>query len=190
MKRSLGAKPLAYPLPVFVIGTYCPDGRADAMVAAWGGICASEPPSMSVTINRDHQTFRNLEETKAFTVNIPSEEFLAETDYCGMVSGRDHDKFRDTGLTSVRAELMPAPSIGEFPVVLECQVSAMYRIGKSMQVIGEILDVKVDESVLDPEGKPDLQKIGAVAFDVMGMEYYSLGNVIGKAWNAGKKFMN
>jgi flavin reductase (DIM6/NTAB) family NADH-FMN oxidoreductase RutF len=189
MKRSVGAQPLAYPLPVFVIGTYGPDGKPDIMVAAWGGICASEPPSVSVSINPDHQTCRNLRETKAFTVNIPSEKYLAETDYCGMVSGRDHDKFQKTGLTPVRSEHVPAPYVGEFPVVLECRVSAFHRIGKGVQVVGEILDVKADEEILGSDGKPDLQKIGVVAFDVTGMQYYSFGKVIGKAWNAGKKYM-
>jgi len=189
MKKSLGPKPIAYPLPVFVIGTYCPDGKADAMVAAWGGICASEPPSISVTINKNHQTFRNLEERKAFTVSIPSRSYLEETDYCGMVSGKDHDKFSDTGLTPVRAGSVDAPYVGEFPVILECRVSAIHPLGSGMQVIGEILDARVDEDVLGDDGKPDPGKIGAFGFDVTRMEYYSLGPVIGKAWEAGRKFM-
>ncbi|MDD1689599.1 MAG: flavin reductase family protein [Methanoregula sp.] len=189
MKRSLGPKPVAYPLPVFVVGTYCPDGKADAMVAAWGGICASEPPSISVTINKNHQTFHNLEARQAFTVSIPSWPYLEETDYCGMVSGRDHDKFAETGLSAVRAGTVDAPYIGEFPVVLECRVSAMHPMGTGIQVIGEILDVKVDEEVLGDDKKPVLQKIGAFGFDVTRMEYYSLGTVIGKAWDAGRKFM-
>jgi len=189
MKRSLGPKAVAYPLPVFVIGTYCPDGKADAMVAAWGGICASEPPSISVTINKNHQTFQNLEARRAFTVSIPCRSYLGETDYCGMVSGRDRDKFADTGLSALRAGTVDAPYVEEFPVVLECRVSAMHPLGAGMQVIGEILDVRVDEDVLGDDGKPDLEKIGAFGFDVMRMEYYSLGNVIGKAWDSGKKFM-
>jgi flavin reductase (DIM6/NTAB) family NADH-FMN oxidoreductase RutF len=189
MKRSFGARPVAYPLPVFVIGTYDTNGKADAMVAAWGGICASEPPCISVTINPNHQTFRNIGDTRAFTVSIPSAKYLEETDYCGMVSGRDHDKFREAGLTAVRAEHVHAPYIGEFPVILECRLFGIHEIGPARQVIGEILDVKIDESVLDTDGKPDLHKIDTFAFDVMKMEYYSLGTPIGMAWNAGKKLM-
>ncbi|OPY37783.1 MAG: Flavin reductase like domain protein [Methanoregula sp. PtaU1.Bin051] len=189
MKRSIGAKPVAYPLPVFVIGTYNPDGVPDAMVAAWCGICASEPPCIAVTINPNHQTFRNIRNTNAFTVSIPSSAYLAETDYCGMVSGKDHAKFPVTGLSAVRAEHVNAPYIGEFPVVLECRVFAWHEIGSARQVIGEILDTKIDEAVFGTDGKPDLQKIGTFAFDVMRMEYYSLGNTIGRAWDSGKKFI-
>ncbi|OPX64374.1 MULTISPECIES: flavin reductase family protein [unclassified Methanoregula] len=189
MKRSFGARPVAYPLPVFVIGTYDNGGKADAMVAAWGGICASEPPCIAVTINPAHQTFANISNSKAFTVSIPSVRYIEETDYCGMVSGRDQDKFLTTGLTAVRAEFVGAPFIDEFPVVLECRLSGIHEIGSARQIIGEILDVKIDESVLDADGKPDLQKIGTFAFDVMRMEYYSLGPVVGKAWNSGRKFI-
>ncbi|MFA6362883.1 flavin reductase family protein [Methanoregula sp.] len=188
MKISLGAQPIAYPLPVFVIGTYDTNGKADAMVAAWGGICASEPPCISVTINPNHQTFKNIQETKAFTVSIPDRQHMKETDYCGMVSGKDRDKFQDTGLTPVRAEHVSAPYAGEFPVVLECRLFDIHEIGTARQIIGEIVDVKIEEAVLGYDRKPDLQKIGAFAFDVMKMEYYSLGTPIGKAWDAGKKF--
>jgi len=188
MKKSFGAHPIAYPLPVFVIATYDANGKADIMVAAWGGICASEPPCISVTINPNHLTFKNIQETHAFTVSIPDKKYLEETDYCGMVSGRDRDKFLDTGLTPVRAEHVPAPYIGEFPVILECRLFALHEIGTARQIIGEIVDVKIDETVLGNDGKPDLRKIGTFAFDVMKMEYYTLGIPIGKAWDAGKKF--
>lgn len=146
------------------------------------------PPCISVTINPNHQTFKNIIESKAFTVSIPDTKYLEETDYCGMVSGKDRDKFLDTGLTPVRAEQVPAPYIGEFPVVLECRLFALHEIGTARQIIGEIVDVKIDETVLGTDGKPDLRKIGAFAFDVMKMEYYSLGTPIGRAWDAGKKF--
>lgn len=158
------------------------------MVAAWGGICASEPPCISVTLNPNHQTFNNIVESKAFTVSIPGKKYLKETDYCGMVSGKERDKSHDTGLTAVRAEHVPAAYIGEFLVILECRLFTLHEIGTARQIIGEIVDVKIDEMILGTDGKPDLRKMGAFAFDVMRMEYYSRKTPIGRAWDAGKKF--
>ncbi|MCX6696275.1 MAG: flavin reductase family protein [Methanoregula sp.] len=188
MKRSFGPSAIAYPLPVFIIGTYDQSGKPNVMVAAWGGICSSDPPSVAVTINPAHYTFRNLMETNAFTVSIPSVEYMSQADYFGIVSGKDTNKFVDTGLTPVKAQYVNAPYVGEFPVILECTVSNIIELGSRSHIIGQIHDVKIDESVLGSDGKPDLGKIGGFGFDVVRMEYYSLGKVAGKAFEVGKKY--
>ncbi|MFA4825264.1 MAG: flavin reductase family protein [Methanoregula sp.] len=189
MKRSFGARTIAYPLPVFLIGTYDTAGKPDAMVAAWGGICSSDPPSIAVSVRPSRQTYKNLMAKKEFTVSIPSVEQMSRADAFGIASGADTDKFVRTGLTPVKAEKVNAPYVGECPVVLECRVSQVVVIGAHTQFIGEILDVKIDEKMLDAGGKPDLSKINPLIFDVIRSEYFSCGKSVGKAFSAGKKHL-
>jgi flavin reductase (DIM6/NTAB) family NADH-FMN oxidoreductase RutF len=156
MKKSLGAKPLLVPTPVLVVGTYDADGRANAMTAAWGGIACSSPPCMSVSLRAATASHGAIVERKAFTISVPDSANAAQADYFGIVSGRDHDKFEESGLTAVRSELVDAPYVGEFPLVLECSVIAVHELGLHTQFIGEIRDVKVDEALLDDHGRVDV----------------------------------
>jgi flavin reductase (DIM6/NTAB) family NADH-FMN oxidoreductase RutF len=189
MKRSFGARAASYPLPVFVVGTYDHKGKPNAMVAAWGGICSSDPPSIAFSIRSSRYTYRNLMEKMAFTISIPSAKYMAEADFFGIVSGDNTDKFAVTGLTPLRADHVDAPCIAEFPVVLECHVTKHVKIGAHTQFIGEILDVKIDESMLDSEGKPDLARLQLICFDVFRSEYYTTGPVVGRAFSAGRKYL-
>jgi flavin reductase (DIM6/NTAB) family NADH-FMN oxidoreductase RutF len=188
MKRSFGARTIAYPLPVFLIGTYDSRGKPDVMAASWGGICSSEPPGIAVSIRPSRYTHRNILEKNVFTVSIPSVDQMAEADFCGMVSGSDTDKFAQTGLTPVRAEYVDAPYVGECPVVLECKVTQTVKIGSHTQFIGEILDVKCDESVLGADEKPDLHKIRAIGYDPVRSDFFVTGPVTGKAFSVGNKY--
>jgi len=190
MKRSFGARAVAYLLPVFVVGTYDQEGKPNAMVAAWGGVCSSDPPSIAISIRPSRYTYRNLMEKMAFTISIPSVKYMAEADFFGIASGENTDKFAITGLTALRADHVDAPCIAEFPVVLECRVSKQVKIGAHTQFIGEILDVKIDESMLDSEGKPDLARLQLIGFDVFRSEYYTQGPVVGKAFSAGRKYIS
>lgn len=186
-KRSFGPRTLLYPHPDLIIGTYGPDGRPDAMAAAWGGICSSNPPAVAVSVQKVRQTYKNLMEQREFTISIPSEEYVREADYFGIASGRDTDKFAATGLTPIKGDLVNAPYVGEFPVVLECRLLQTVEIGVHTQFIGEILDVKVDESVLGEDGKPDIGKIRPIAYDSMRQEYYGFGSALAKAFSVGKE---
>jgi flavin reductase (DIM6/NTAB) family NADH-FMN oxidoreductase RutF len=188
MKRSIGPRTLLYPHPDLIVGTYDRDGRPDAMAAAWGGICSSRPPSVAVSIQKTRQTYENLMAQREFTISIPSAAYVKEADFFGIVSGRDADKFAATGLTPVRSDLVNAPYVGEFPIVLECRLLQTVEVGVHTQFIGEILDVKVDESVLDEDGKPDIRKIRPFAYDSIRMEYYGFGEVLAKAFSAGREF--
>lgn len=185
-KRSFGPRTLLYPHPDLIIGTYNASGRPNAMAAAWGGICSSRPPSVAVSVQKARQTYENLMEHREFTISIPSVDYVKEADYFGIVSGRDEDKFAATGLTPVKSDLVNAPYVGEFPVVLECRLLQRVEIGAHTQFIGEILDVKVDESVLGEDGKPDIGKIRPFAYDSMRQEYYGFGKVLAKAFSVGK----
>ncbi|MDD3857140.1 MAG: flavin reductase family protein [Methanoculleus sp.] len=189
-KQSIGPRTLLYPHPVLIIGTYGTDGRPDAMVAAWGGICSSRPPSVAVSVQKARQTYANLVEQREFTISIPSADYVKEADYFGIASGRDTDKFAATNLTPVKSDLVNAPYVGEFPVVLECRLLQTVEIGLHTQFIGEILDVKVDESALGADGKPDIEKIRPFAYDSMRQEYYGFGEALAKAFSVGKELKN
>jgi len=188
-KQSIGPRTLLYPHPVLIVGTYGSDGRPDAMVAAWGGICSSRPPAVAVSVQKVRQTYENLVARREFTISIPPVDYVKEADYFGIASGRDTDKFAATGLTPVKGDRVNAPYVGEFPVVLECRLLQTVEIGVHTQFIGEILDVKVDESVLGPDGKPDIGKIRPFVYDSMRQEYYEFGGVLAKAFSAGKEML-
>jgi len=189
MKKSLGPKSLVYPAPVLVVGSYDSSGRPNLMTAAWGGICCSNPPSITISLRENRHTFHNIMKTKGFTVNIPSEEYAAEADYVGMVSGKDEDKFSVTGLTEGKSEFVDAPSVKEFPVVLECRLSDTHEVGVHTQFIGTIVDVKADESVLDENGLPLLEKVKPIIYAPESHTYYSTGQLIGDAFSLGEKFV-
>ncbi len=109
MKKSLGAKTLVYPTPVFVIGTYDSSGKPNVMTASWGGICCSQPPCVAVSLRKATYSYGNIVARKAFTVSIPSEDQVKQADYIGLVSGRNVDKFAEAKLTAVRSQLVDAP---------------------------------------------------------------------------------
>src|SRR5512137_19397 len=157
MKKSLGAKTILYPTPVLLVGTYDAAGRPNAMTAAWGGICCSSPPCVAVSLRKATYTYGNIVEQGGFTINVPSEKYAREADYFGMVSGKKRDKFAETGLTPVRSALVNAPYIAEFPFALECKLIRQIELGLHTQFVGEILDIKADESVLDAKGMLDIE---------------------------------
>jgi len=187
MKQSIGAKPLAFPTPTWVVGTYDMNGKPNAMTVAWGGICCSNPPCISVSLRKATYSYAGIIENKAFTISIPSEDFVRETDYFGIASGKDENKFEATCLTPVRSELVPAPYVGEFPVVLECKLLHTLEIGLHTLFVGEIIDIKVDESVFGENKNPDIEKIKPVIYDTGNRSYYSIGCNLGKAFSIGKE---
>ena len=186
MKRSLGARTLLYTHPVVVIGTYDRNGKPNVMTAAWAGICCSSPPCVGVSLQKPRYSYGNIMENKAFTVNIPSEDHVVEADFFGMVSGKDTDKFAVSGLTPVKGTTVNAPFVDEFPVVLECRLLHSFELGVHTQFVGEILDVKVDEAVLGPDGKPDMARVRPFIYDSARQEYYGIGKSIGKAFSIGR----
>jgi flavin reductase (DIM6/NTAB) family NADH-FMN oxidoreductase RutF len=187
MKKSLGATSLLFPNPALVIGTYDKNGKANAMTAAWCGISCSDPPCVSVSLRKATYTYGNIMERKAFTVNVPSEDMVGEVDYFGFASGRDVDKFADTGLTPVRSELVDAPYIEECPLVLECQLVQASELGLHTQFVGEIKDVKVSEELAlrSKEGLIGLIRPLIYAHD--DHCYYSVGKKVAPAFQASRR---
>jgi flavin reductase (DIM6/NTAB) family NADH-FMN oxidoreductase RutF len=187
VKRSIGATTLVYPTPVFVVGTYDKNDRPNAMTVAWAGICSSEPPSVAISVRNVRHSYGNLMERRAFTISVPSEKFVKESDYFGMVSGKSENKFENAGLTPVSSKIVDAPYVGEFPLVLECRVIHVTDLGAHTQFVGEIKDVKVDEDCLDEEGVPDVSKILPFWFSPSDHSYYALGTKLGEGYKAGNE---
>ena len=187
MKKSLGAKTLLFPTPDLMVGTYDREGKPNLMNAAWGGICCSQPPCIAVSLRKATYSYAAIVERKAFTIGIPSEARMREADYVGIASGRDVNKFAETGLTAVRSELVDAPYAAEFPFVLECRLLHTLEIGLHTQFVGEIVDVKADSSVLGEDGLPDILKIKPLVFDTAHRGYHGIGPLLGQAFSVGKK---
>ena len=187
MKKSLGARTLLYPTPVLIVGTYDRDGRPNAAAVAWGGICCSQPPSIAVALRRATYTHGNIVARQAFTVSVPAESQIAVADYFGLASGRDVDKFAATGLTPVKSDLVDAPYVKECPLVLECRLTHTVEVGLHTQFIGEILDVKAEESVLGERGRCDVEKVKPAMYIPDTQAYYGVGRYLGKAFSIGKQ---
>ena len=185
MKKSLGAKTILYPTPVLIVGTYDAAGKPNAMTAAWGGICCSSPPCVAVSLRKATYTHGNIAQQGGFTINIPSEKHAREADYFGLVSGKKRDKFAETGLTPVRSTLVNAPYIAEFPFALECKLIRQIELGLHTQFVGEILDIKADETVLDEKGMLDVEKVKPFFYVPEANAYYGMGKLLGAAFSIG-----
>jgi flavin reductase (DIM6/NTAB) family NADH-FMN oxidoreductase RutF len=188
MKKSLGAETIVVPTPVWLICSYDVDGKANGMAVAWGGVCCSRPPCVTVSLRKATYSYGSILAHKAYTVNVLSDDRLAEADYFGIASGRDRDKFADTGLTAVRSELVDAPYIREAAVVLECRLAHTFDIGLHTMFIGEIIDAKAEEAVLDDRNRIDIRKVKPAIYTPKQRSYHSIGGYLGDAYVVGKAF--
>lgn len=186
MKQSLGPKVLAYPTPVWVIGTYDKEGLPNVMTAAWAGICCSKPPCVTVSLQKTRCTYGNAVERRAYTVNVATERFVRQADYFGMISGKETNKLADCGLTAIKSDRVDAPYIDQFPLILECRVVHTLDLGLHTQFVGEIMDVKADPTILGPDGQPDIEKLKPVVFGPQIRTYHGIGTFLGRAFSIGK----
>ncbi len=189
MKKSIGAGPLAVPAPVWCIGSYDENGTPNLMTAAWCGICSSNPPSVTVSLQKARHTYDYIMKHKAFTVNVPSVKYAAEADYVGIpaYAKPENDKFAEAGLTPVKGEFVNAPYVDEFPLVLECRLIGTVENGVHTLFIGEIVDVKAEESVLGENGRLDIAKIDPLIFTPVTRSYHAVGEYVGQAFSIGVK---
>jgi flavin reductase (DIM6/NTAB) family NADH-FMN oxidoreductase RutF len=188
MKLFLPAKPILLPSPVLIIGTYGPDGRPNIMTAAWGGIASSQPPCISVSLREATLSYHNIKQAEAFTVNIPSEKYLKEADFAGMVSGRERDKFEEARLTPEKSRLVNAPIVKEFPYALECKLVKVVDLGGHTMFVGEILGIVADSEVVDHNQLPDIEKVRPILWGSFGsMAYYGIGDMLGHAFSVGNE---
>lgn len=181
MRKNFGAKPILYPQPVFIIGSYDENGVPDAMNAAWGGI--SESNEISICLSAGHKTVKNILARKAFTVSMATADTVVACDYVGIVSGNTvADKFAKAGFHAVKSEFVDAPLIEELPMAVECKLISYDE--ETCRMVGEIVNVCADESVLT-NGNIDPMKLRPITYDGMNREYYVLGEKVGNAFSDG-----
>ena len=184
MRKNFGAKPILYPMPVLILGTYDEAGSPDAMNAAWGGI--SEETQISVCISASHKTTKNILKSKAFTVSVADVKNVAASDYVGIASGNDTpDKIQKAGWHAEKSEVVNAPLFKELPLALECRLISYDE--EACRLVGEIVNVCADESILGEDGKIDLAKFVPITYDPVHNTYRKLGDVVGKAFSDGLK---
>ena len=182
MRKNFGAKPWLYPQPVLIIATYDEEGTPDAMNAAWGGI--SDDTQLSICLSPGHKTVKNILARGAFTVSMADEAHVAACDYVGIVSANDvPDKLKKAGFHTTKSERVDAPIIDELPMVMECRL--IRYDADSCCLIGEIVNVSAEESVLNENGKVDPEKLRPITFDPMNNTYLALGPKVGNAFRDG-----
>ena len=162
-----------------MIATYGKDGTPNVMNAAWGGI--SEEQEISICVSEDHKTTENILARKAFTVSMATAKYMAACDYVGIVSGNDvPDKFTKAGFHATKSEFVDAPLIDELPMAVECELISYDP--ESCRLVGRIVNVSADESVLGENGKVDAQKLQPITYDPMNHHYLALGEKVGQAF--------
>ena len=182
MRKNFGAKPYTYPQPVLIIASYDENGTPDAMNAAWGGI--SDDTQISMCLSAGHKTVKNILKRKAFTVSMADAAHVAACDYVGIVSANDvPDKLEKAGFHTTRSEFVDAPLIDELPMALECRLVSYDE--ESCRMVGEIVNVSAEESVLDENGKNKPEKLQPITFDPVNNAYLKLGEKVGNAFRDG-----
>ena len=183
MRKNFGAKPMVYPMPVFILAAYDENGVPCAMNAAWGGISDSDQITMAISPN--HKTTKNVLATKAFTVSMADAAHVIECDYVGVESGNKvPDKFERAGFHATKSEFVNAPVINEFPMTVECE---LLKFNEDGICIGKIINISADESVLGEDGLIDPEKLEAITFDPYHKAYLKLGEKVGNAFSDGKR---
>lgn len=184
MRKNFGAKPWTYPQPVFIIGTYDEQGKPDVMNAAWGGIDYDD--RINLCLSAGHKTVKNLLATKAFTVSMGTVDKMVECDYAGIVSANNvADKFEHTGFHATKSEFVNAPLIDELPMTVECELVSYDP--ETCHLVGRIVNVSADESILDDKGKIDPAKLRPIVFDPVHNDYLAVGEKVGNAFKDGSK---
>lgn len=185
MRKKLDITEGIYPMPVLLVATYNDDGTVDVMNAAWGTMQEREYVALNLT--ETHKTVRNIKARGAFTVSIADAAHVVEADYFGVVSGnKEPKKFEKSGLTAEKSALVDAPVILEFPLCLECEF-VEYQTNKfGIGVIGKVVNVTADEKVMS-DGKVDMSRVDAIAFDPYTHGYYRVSERVGEAFKDGLK---
>ncbi|MDO5812794.1 MAG: flavin reductase [Bacillota bacterium] len=178
MRKDLGDKMQFMPLPVLMLATYDQDGKANVMNAAWGGVYDYNQVYVSLS---KHKTTDNLELKKAFTLSFATKKTEKISDYFGVVSGNKEDKIEKSGVHVTPSKHVDAPIIEEYPLTLECTVESF----EDGNLIGNVVNVSIDEDYLDENGKIDVDKMEIIAFDMVNNTYRVLGENVGKAFKDG-----
>ncbi len=186
MKKSIGNNVIFTPLPVLIIATYDEQGNPNAMNAAWGGQISFHEIELNLS---SHKSTDNIKLKQAFTVSFADKKHLKEVDYFGLVSGRKVvNKIEKAGMHVTKSEFVDAPVIEEFPLTLECEVEKIEPLGHDVHIVAKVVNTLADESILDTDGKVDIDKIEPLVYDPSYRVYRVVApGILGQAWNIGKE---
>lgn len=168
---------MVYPVPAVMVSAVDREGKSNIITVAWTGTICSDPAMLYISVRPERFTYHMLRETGEFVVNLTTKKLARATDYCGVRSGRDVDKWKEARLTPGKAKEVAAPLIMECPVNIECRVTEVKELGSHHMFLAKVLAVDVDEEYLDKNGKFNLNKTGLMAYS--HGEYVELGNQIG-----------
>lgn len=169
---------MLYPVPAVMISCKRQGEKPNIITVAWAGTVCTNPPMVSISLRPERYSYNIIRETGEFVINLTNEALVYAADYCGVKSGRDVDKFKETGLTPLALEHVDVPGIAESPVNIECKVTEIKELGSHHMILAEVAGVSVDEKYMSETGKFDLNLSRLVSYS--HGEYFTLGSKIGK----------
>lgn len=184
-KQFWKAGNMLYPVPAVMVSCMRPGEKPNIITVAWAGTVCTSPAMVSISVRPERYSYDIIRETKEFVINLVTKDLVRATDYCGVKSGADVDKFKEMNLTPLKMEHIQAPGIEESPVCIECQVVQEIPLGSHTMFVAKVLGVAADEKYMDEKGKFDLNKAKLVAYS--HGEYIELGEKIGSFGYSVKK---
>lgn len=169
---------MLYPLPAVLVSCQGNDGKPNLITIGWVGTICSDPAMVSISVRPERYSYHMLKETGEFVINLTTEELLEATDYCGVASGRDVDKWEKMNLTPIPSEKVSVPAVAESPINIECKVTEVKELGTHHMFIAEVVNVRADEKYMDEKGKFHLEHSKPIAYS--HGTYFSLGEELGK----------
>ncbi len=176
MKTTLKGGAMLAPVPAVLVSC-SHEGKNNIITVAWAGTVCTRPPMVSISVRPERHSYEMLEKSGVFCINLPTVELAKAVDWCGVRSGKDYDKFAETGLTPSECESVSCVGIEECPVTLECRVVSKTPLGSHDMFLAEVVAVDVDGSLIEPSGRIALEKAGLLAY--AHGDYFSLGKKIG-----------
>lgn len=187
MKQNWKPGTVLYPLPAVLVSCGATPEEYNLLTVAWTGTLCSDPPMCYISVRPERHSYEIIRRTGEFVINLTTRSLARATDWCGVRSGRDHDKFREMGLTAVASERVAAPVVAESPVNIECRVRQILPLGSHDMFLAEVVGVQIDEAYLDPEtGRFCLERAEPIVYS--HGEYFALGEALGHfGWSVRKK---
>mgnify|MGYP006069401961 FL=1 len=176
-KRQFKPGNLLYPVPAVLVSAADKDGNSNLITVAWAGTICSDPPMLSISVRPERYSYHMIRETGEFVVNLTTEELVRAVDFCGVKSGRDTDKWKETGLTPGKASVVNVPLVRQSPVNLECRVLRVDELGSHHMFIAQVVAVDVDEKYMDEKDQFHLSAAKPLAYS--HGRYYGLGECLG-----------
>lgn len=177
-RQTWKAGNMLYPLPAVMVSVCDKEGNPNIITIGWTGTICTNPPMVSISVRPERYSYHMLKETGEFVINLTTKDLVWATDYCGVKSGRDVDKFKECGLTPIPAQQVKVPMIAESPVNIECKVTEVKELGSHHMFIADVVAVHVDDTYMDDKNKFCLEKAEPIVYS--HGEYLMTGDILGK----------